>query len=419
MRCEFLHISDVHLGYQQYGHPERFNDFGRAFLAAVDYAIQYRVDFVLISGDFFHKSAIDPPTLLQAVNGLDRLCQAQIPVVAVAGNHDRARYRDRFSWLDFLSERGYLFLLSPAFEETGISLLPWDGSQGAYVDIGGVRVYGMPYLGASIRPVLADLPRILADQDKDGIEFTVLMGHFGLEGEMPGVPGGLPHNEVAPLKEYVDYLALGHWHKPFEREGWIYNPGSLETCAMDERRWRGGFYHVTVDTGRNPKHTARHIKSRRRPFYRLVFSVDEYTTPEALYDGLRARLDEEGPAMRSGDLAPVVEVSLEGILAFDRSALDMDYVRALIEVAVSPLIARPRNNTRPTEFEVSPEERLPRAELERQVLRNLIQRDSRYRHRAELWASLMSEIKKMALIGSPPEAIVTAMCQRIGEMGEE
>ena len=97
----------------------------------------------------------------------------------------------------------------------------------------------------------------------------------------------------------------------------------------------------------------------------------------------------------------------------------MDYVRALIEVAVSPLIARPRNNTRPTEFEVSPEERLPRAELERQVLRNLIQRDSRYRHRAELWASLMSEIKKMALIGSPPEAIVTAMCQRIGEMGEE
>lgn len=419
MQVEFLHIADAHLGYQQYGHPERFNDFGRAFLATVDYAVEHQVDFVLISGDLFHKSAIDPPTLLQAVNGLDRLRQAGIPVVAVMGNHDRARYRDRHSWLDFLAECGYLFLLKPTFEETSVRLPPCSGSEGAYVDINGVRIYGLPYLGASTRKVLEDLPKALAKQSMEKIEFTVLMGHFGLEGEMPGVPGGLPHNEVAPLREFVDYLALGHWHKPFEREGWIYNPGSLETCAMDERRWHGGFYHVTVNTRGNPKHIARHIKSHRRPFHRLVFPVDEYTTPEALYDGLRVRLEEERPMMRLSDLAPVVEVSLEGVLAFDRSALDMEHVRTLIEETISPLIARPRNNTRSTEFEISSEEHPTRAELERQVLRDLIQRDSRYRGQAERWANLASEVKAMALTGSPPEAIVATMRQQIAEMSEE
>ena len=419
MQIEFLHIADVHLGYQQYGHSERFNDFGRAFLSAVDYAVEHRMDFVLISGDLFHKSAIDPPTLLQAVGGLDRLRQAEIPVVAVIGNHDRPRYRDRYSWLDFLAERGYLFLLRPAFEKTGIRLPPCNGSEGGYVDIKGVRIYGLPYLGSSIRRVLEELPKALAKQSLEEIEFTVLMGHFGLEGEMPGVPGGLAHNQIALLREFVDYLALGHWHKPFEREGWIYNPGSLETCAMDERRWHGGSYHITVDTKREPKYTAKHIKSRRRPFYRLVFPVDEYTTLETLYDGLRARLEGEGPAMRSSDLAPVVEVSLEGVLAFDRSVLDMEHVRELIEETVSPLIARPRNNTCPIEFEVPSGERLSRAELERQVLQELIRRDSRYRDQAQRWADLMGEVKTMALTGSPPEAIVATMHQRIAGMSEE
>lgn len=419
MRCEFLHLSDVHLGYQQYGHPERFNDFGRAFLSAVEYAVEHQVGFVLISGDLFHKSAIDPPTLLQAVFGLDRMRQAGIPVVAVMGNHDRPRYRDRYSWLDFLAERDYLLLLKPAFAETGIDLVPCEGSEGGYVDTDGVRIYGLPYLGSSTRKVLEELPEALAKQDMEEIEFTVLMGHFGLEGEMPGVPGGLPHNHVAPLTEFVDYLALGHWHKPFEREGWIYNPGSLETCAMDECRWHGGFYHVAVDTEREPKHTAKHIKSRRRPFHRLVFSVDQYATPEALYDALRIHLEEEGVAMRSSDLDPVVELSLQGVLAFDRSALDMEHVRELIETIVSPLIARPRNNTHSTEFEVSSEERLSRAELERQVLQELVRRDSRYRSQAERWAGLVGEVKTMALTGSPPEAIMVTMRQRLAEMSEE
>jgi DNA repair exonuclease SbcCD nuclease subunit len=161
---------------------------------------------------------------------------------------------------------------------------------------------------------------------------------------MPGTPGGISQNDIAALQEHVNYLALGHWHKPFEREGWIYNPGSLEACSMDERHWPGGLFHVSIDTKQAPKHIVRHVESPRRPFHRSVFRVDGYETSEAIYDGLSAQLKAEAHKVRAGNLAPVVEVSLEGILAFERNALDTEYLETLAKEAFSPLIVRVKNN---------------------------------------------------------------------------
>ena len=47
---QFMHVADVHLGYQQYGSKERFNDFSRVFLHIVDQAVERQVDFVLLDG---------------------------------------------------------------------------------------------------------------------------------------------------------------------------------------------------------------------------------------------------------------------------------------------------------------------------------------------------------------------------------
>jgi exonuclease SbcD len=420
MSLSFVHMADVHLGYQQYGHPERFNDFGRAFLHATSYAADHQVDFVLISGDLFHKSRVEPSALLQAVGGLGTLREAGIPVAAVAGNHDRSRYLERASWLDYLAETRYLALLAPTIDDDGIHLRPWDGHEGTYIDVKGTRIYGLPYYGSSTPRVLDQLPGALATQDAEGVAFTVLMGHFGLEGEMPNVPGGLPHSRVAPLHEHVDYLALGHWHKPFERERWIFNPGSLEICGMDERHWNGGFYHVTLSEGDPSGFNADHVVSAdRRRFYRWTLEVDEYASPEALYDAVRARLLDEKRKLKADGLPPVVELSLEGILAFDRSALDMEHVQALMDDIVAPLVSRPRNHTRATEFEIAPQDGHSRAELERQVLQDLIRRDARYSGRADEWAGLISEVKAMVLGGSPPQAVTTTLRQRLKQLNED
>jgi DNA repair exonuclease SbcCD nuclease subunit len=361
---------------------------------------------VLISGDLFHKSAIDPPTLLQAANGIEGLRNAGISVVAIAGNHDRAKYRDRYSWLDYLAERGYITLLSPSFEEDGIVLQPWDGHAGAYVDFGPVRVIGVPYLGSSIKTVVAELPAALDAIRDENVHFNILMMHAGLEGEMLHVTGELTQNELNSLREHIDYLALGHFHKPFERQDWIFNPGSLETCGMDERRWKGGSYYVTVDADNDPVHTVRHIKSARRPFHRLSIKVDEYKEPIPLYDGIRTSLENGFLQWTQEDQKPVVEIYLEGILGFDHGDLDLKFIEDLVKESISPLLVRVKNNTRPVEFEISTSEHYTRPQLERGILQDLIRRDSRFRGAAEQLADLMVQVKEMALIGSAPEAIV-------------
>lgn len=420
MQMEFIHLADVHLGHQQYGANARFNDFGRAFLEGIDYAVHAQAAFVIIAGDLFHKKAIGPLTLLQAVDGLKRLRDAGIPVIAVEGNHDRARYRDERSWLDFLAAQGYLYLLNPTFDDGALQLTPWDEEAGAgsYVDIEGVRIYGAQYFGASTARYLEDIGERLAEMDISGIDYTVFVMHAGLEGEVPHYGGTLTHKQLAPLREHVDYLALGHIHKSYRREGWIYNPGSPETCRIDEYKWKRGFFHITVDTGHNPRHQVRLIENSRRPFHRFTFDVHKLESPTDCYEALEGFLADRARQIAAGS-EPVVELTLTGILEFSRAELDVNHVKRMVEERCHPLLARVKNNTTPSEFEVGVAHDKPRAELERSVLTDLIQRDARYRRHASDWADLMIEIKALTLSESTPETIVEHVRERMAQIAPE
>ncbi len=425
MKCKFLHLSDVHLGYQQYNHKERFNDFGRAFLHIVDEAVAEQVDFVILGGDLFQKRAVDPPTLLQAIGGLSRLKEAGIPVVAVEGNHERAHYRDVFSWMDFLADRGYLSLLNPTSFKEGVPVLtPWDGTEGAYLDLvgGSVRIYGLKYYGASTARVVEGLIGALAGTDGGSAEYVILVMHAGLEGVLPHYSATLTHSQIAPLRDYVDYLALGHIHKPFEREGWIFNPGSPETCGMDEAAWSDrGYYLVEVDTEQTPKHTARLVRNPRRPFLRLSLNVDVCDSPDALYAAVEKCVTKEA-AHSPKKTSPVVELALEGVLPFHHHELDATRLQAIVQDAFDPLLVRIANRTVPTEYEISGDESKSRAELEREVMKDLVERDARYRPAAADWADLILNVKRMVLEGTSPEGLVEYLesaSQRVSESASQ
>ena len=417
---KFLHLSDIHLGNQQYGLDERFNDFGEAFFNAVDFAIDQKVNFVLICGDLFDKTRMDPPTLIQAIEGLKKLQNQGIKTVAIGGNHDKTRYQEGASWLDFLAEMEYIYLLSPAFSEDGIRLPPWDGKYGAYIDIDGIRIYGLPWLGASAEAVLGEYPGLISRQERDGVEFTILMGHFGMDGQLPGVPSGLSSDIISKFENKVDYLALGHWHKPFESGGWIFNPGSIECCGMDERDFQGGYYLVTISDKGQKKFVAKHIPSKRRLFRRIVFQVDGYKTPSDLLNHLSERLRSEKSQLLALDKSPVIEVALEGITAFDRQQLDLELIRTMITEILAPVLyAHPVNNTKSTRFEVKTEKSLPRGELERHVLHELVMSDSRFSGHAEDWVAIAMEIKELANTKSSPETIIQLLRKSVEKMGWE
>src|SRR5215469_5403881 len=117
MRAAFIHTADNHLGYEQYGVRERYDDFAKAFISVVKGAIERQADFFVIAGDLFNKRAIDARTLTQANEGLRMLQDAGIVAIGIEGNHDRSYYRDGMSWLQYLGYQGLLRLLNPSLRD--------------------------------------------------------------------------------------------------------------------------------------------------------------------------------------------------------------------------------------------------------------------------------------------------------------
>lgn len=422
----FLHIADVHLGNQQYNLKERFNDFGRAFGDMVTLALDKGVDALVIAGDLFHKAAVEPLTLLQAEDGLQRLHDAGVPVIAVHGNHDSARYTAQMSWLDYLGERGLIHLLTPQFEPSGAVLLPWDERkrQGAYLDIGYVRFVGVPWLGASAPRALGEIAQKLPALPADGITFTVLVTHAGVEGQMPHMPGGLKFSQISPLRDMVQYVALGHLHKPYAVDDWIYNPGSLETCSFDEAEYRRGAYLVEVAEGGS--HHAEHLVNVQRLFLSVTVDVDLCATPEALYSLVRA-LVQEARRKHEADLEaipdperrkPVVRLILRGNLAFDRSQLDLEKVRHILLEEFEPLHGRVDDRTTLLGLAVEKGADLTREELERLVFAELIRRDPRFRGHEDEMTTLLLEVKDKALKKTEPAAIYDTLDSHLRWMEE-
>jgi DNA repair exonuclease SbcCD nuclease subunit len=250
----------------------------------------------------------------------------------VEGNHELAYHNERIGWVEMLAARQLIILLHPKFEENGVRLSPYNNREGSYCDpLPGLRVHGLRYVGSSVAPAIQNYAEALAALPRDGIEYTIFVTHAGLEGVLPDQIGGLTHRQLAVLRPHVDYLALGHVHKPFEFDGWIYNPGSIETCAINEASWpERGYYLVEVDTARaqgteSLKHHVQLKASPRRPVHRLSVKTDLFTTPEALYDHCRELLHRKARDLRTPNLAdkrPVVELQLNGLLSFQRSALN-------------------------------------------------------------------------------------------------
>jgi DNA repair exonuclease SbcCD nuclease subunit len=413
-----MHVADIHLGYQQYGSRQRFDDFSHAFLHIGEQAIEQKVDFLLIAGDLFEKRTVDPLAMRVTIEGLRMLDEAKIPVIAVEGNHERAHYRDQYSWVDFLDGLGYLYLLNPRFVNGRAVLEPYGEEGGAYLDLpGGVRVYGIKYYGASTGKVFGLFAEALVEvDDDDDVQFTILMAHAGLEGQLPRYSGTLTHNDLARLREQIDYLALGHIHKPYAVDGWIYNPGSAETWSIEETDWpERGYYLVEVQPGNNPNHQARLISTPRRPFHRSRLQVDVLTESNVLYDAVRRLLQREDSSVPR-EPAAVVELTLSGILPFNRFDLDLDFVKTLVEESWSPLVARIQNRTTPADFEIVVDAEASRPELERAIVRELLERDARYRLTAEEWTEVALDVKRLALEGSTPQTVIDHLRQARAEL---
>ncbi len=219
MKTRFLHCADIHLGYQQYGQKERFNDFAAAFNTVIDKAtgdylprrgqaavpfdtaVAGPVDFVLLAGDLFHKRAIDALTLNQAMRALRRLRDAGIPCIAVEGNHERAYYDETIGWMKFLALQDLLILLDAEFVDRQARNPAWDPAKRAG--------YYRPAPACASRDALLWLrhgalrwhPMPRRWRSWTAADYNIFVAHAGVEGQMDDKAGGLslpPVGAAAP-----------------------------------------------------------------------------------------------------------------------------------------------------------------------------------------------------------------------------
>lgn len=409
----FLHLADLHLGIRRYRSEERTRDFFFAWQEVIErYAIGAGVDFVLIAGDFFDARRVEPQAMNHAIAGLERLRSAGIPVVAIEGNHDCHEADNKFSWLRSLSQWRFLHLLEPVYDEGGVRLDAWNDEtrKGSFIDIAGARIFGSLWYGSTVGQALGALIESLRNHH-DEQRYPVMMLHTDVEGQLNRPIPALPVARLNELKSHIRYLALGHTHKNFEIDGWVYNPGSLEACSVDEYFNERGAYLVEIGDG---GHTAELKRDYyQRPIVRHALEVNGLATPEELFDALIAHLT-TAEGGREHPVAPVIEVTLRGQLAFRTAELELNRYREEVRRIFYPLLVIIRNQTMPVELAVGLglTEQTTRAERERHVIEDLLTREIRYRDHASALASLILEAKRLTLANEAPERILELIARQ-------
>ncbi len=384
----FIHASDFHLGYAQYGLEERFQDYARAFQTVVRYGIDRNAEFILISGDLFHKRNINAPTYLQAYKVLRELREnsPNTRVFAIEGNHDLAFHHDGKSWLEILHSQGLLKLIRLR-ESNGVKLM------GDYAELDSARIFGVRYLGSTTSSIIPQIAQeIQKITDACGKKYTVLMMHFGMEGQVKHAEAGeIPYNLLVPLKDVVDYLALGHYHIQYEADNWIFNPGSTEMISMNEYGLPKGFYHVKDGT-------VKLIVPVTRPIRRLKLDISAVATPDLLYSRIRT-LKKQTSTL--SDNKPLVELLLYGEMNFLKSDIDIDHIKKLIYDEFQPLACNVKIEKSNSQFTLNEGDvrGLSREQIEKRVFSERILLDGRFKEYADTIANTMMEVKKKASAG--------------------
>jgi DNA repair exonuclease SbcCD nuclease subunit len=397
----FLHLADIHLGFDRYDCKERTQDFFYAFNDAIEkYAIQQQVDFVLIAGDLFEHRNIQPATLNQAQYCLRELQKVGIPVLAIEGNHDNRPYGTKTNWLRYLADWGLLILLEPGDAAAAESFYsPWDGQSGGYIDLNcGVRVLGSSWYGTSAPKAIEQIVSAVAKLPPSPGP-TILMFHHGLEGQIARYQGALRYADVLPLRQAgVDYLALGHIHKNYAVEGWIFNPGSVEANSVEEASYQRGVYLVEI----NDASIQAELKQDyyQRPVVRLKLTTNGQESVEELEQQAAIQVQQAIQQNRLNPAdAPIVELRIEGQVGFERLELDTRQLQQQLQQLSNALIFLLKYEVNSVAYASPLTEDASRLQIEREVFLDLLTANNTYKKRAGELAEGLIALKEQQLEG--------------------
>ena len=231
----FIHCADIHLGSPFTGLQQKNSTIAfqaieatkKAFLTLINTAIEYHVDFVLISGDIFDSSHQLIQEKIFLKEQFQRLAQAGIYTYLIHGNHDYGRFTEDWNndWVKVFKEEVSTEILKTSSGES-------------------VAISGFSY-------------------DTRWITESMAM-HFPLRNSLVDYHLGMYHGQTrtasdsstayAPFKVsdleklHYDYWALGHIHRAMDLDsyGKIAYSGTIQGRSFKEMGEKG-FYVITLN----------------------------------------------------------------------------------------------------------------------------------------------------------------------------
>lgn len=269
----FLHCADLHLGCEPNHLPTRYEDFFISFKQLVDDAINNHCQYILISGDLFHLKVINSKTLLKVIEVLNIVKENNIKVIAIEGNHDKAFYVDEKSWLHFLHKQGYLHLLTHKIIDGKLIL-----DEDSIYEDNNIRIIGIGYLGSTTSLYLQNIENKIKKSEK----FTVLMLHCAINRLCGEDMGDINIETIMPLKDIVNYIALGHIHTRYEYNDLCYNPGSIENIRIKDGRKKDKKGYYIVKYNQNKEKEVLFYKSKQRNIFNKIIKLENNNTIEEI-----------------------------------------------------------------------------------------------------------------------------------------
>jgi exonuclease SbcD len=304
---KLLHFADAHIDMANYGRhdpesglPFRVLDFLKSLDTIVDAAIDEKVDLVIFAGDAYKDRTPAPTFQREWGRRIMRLSAARIPTILLIGNHDlspsagRANAIQEFDTLQvpYVRVIARPTLLTAA--ELGIPAnligLPWVSRSGLMAALGSGETPP-----DDIYPAVVGRLSDLVDKYLENLDPrlpVILTAHASVEGAAYGaermvmlggdmvLPGSLVRNRR------LDYVALGHIHKPQNLNGPAFDPrdttqyqhppviypGSIERVDFGEAR--DDKFFIIADVQKEHTHVDWRKLTGIRPFIETYLKLE-------------------------------------------------------------------------------------------------------------------------------------------------
>lgn len=249
---KFIHTGDIHLGLKFHSASfdrdkamDRRFELWSTFQRIVEYSMDSRANFLFIAGDLFEATYF---TLGDIMKVRDIFAQAKdVNIIITAGNHDCLDNNSMYKMVEW-SENVTVFSSNKIEEE--------------YFLEENTSIFGYSWERSEYRENKVFDESIKLHNDRTNI--LVIHGDIGLKSAY------LPLDLEDLKKLKMDYVALGHIHKPnffTDKIAYCGSPEPLDFGEVGER----GFIEGTIDKGIV---MTKFIPFSKRNFYEIDVSID-------------------------------------------------------------------------------------------------------------------------------------------------